>query len=289
MKILVLGGTRYFGKRLVHSLIHEGHEIWVLSRGQQEDDFGARVHRLKGDRKNKESLASAVGSLSFDVVVDQVCMTPAEAAASCEIFAEKTSYYIMTSTMSVYALGGDLQEEDYNPYLYQPTAPTNPAEEYGEGKRAAEHYFATNAPFKCSFARFPVVVGEDDYTGRLLGHVQKIKKGQPLYFPNLNAKFSFITSEDAARALLWLVHTKHEGPFNFASEDAIPLKELVNDIESITGQKAQLLTEPSPENWSPYGISEDWFLNVEKAKTAGFQSKPAREWLHSLLVSLNRV
>ncbi|KHD89200.1 MAG: hypothetical protein OM95_05140 [Bdellovibrio sp. ArHS] len=289
MKILVLGGTRYFGRRLVHSLIQEGHEIWVLSRGQQEDDFGARVHRLKGDRKNQESLAQAVGSLSFDLVVDQVCMTPNDAAISCEVFAEKTPYYIMTSTMSVYSLGGNLQEDSYNPFLYQPKKPTNPAEEYGEGKRAAENYFATKAPFKCAFARFPVVVGEDDYTGRLWGHIKKIRDEEPLYFPNLNAKFSFITSEDAARALLWLVHSKHEGAFNFASEDAIPLKELVQDIEAITGKKAHLLQEPSPENWSPYGITEDWFLNVEKAKAAGFKAQPVSQWLHSLLVSLNRV
>lgn len=40
MKILMLGGTKYFGRRLVHLLIQDGHDITVATRGNTEDDFG---------------------------------------------------------------------------------------------------------------------------------------------------------------------------------------------------------------------------------------------------------
>lgn len=43
MKILVIGGTRYFGKRLVHKLVEDGHNLWVMSRGQVGDDFGVHI------------------------------------------------------------------------------------------------------------------------------------------------------------------------------------------------------------------------------------------------------
>lgn len=285
MKILVMGGTRYFGRHLVHSLIKEAQEVWVLSRGNQDDEFGARVHRLKADRRDKAQVQEAVKNLNFDIVVDQVCMTESDAALACEVFADKTSYYVMTSTMSVYDLGANLREEDANPYLYHAKAASNPSEEYAEGKRAAEHYFANNAKFQWAFARFPVVVGTDDYTQRLLTHVQKVKNQKPLYFPNINAKFSFITSEDAGRALLWLTHGRHLGIYNFASDDAIPLKEMMEDIEKVVGQKAVYSNEAA--DWSPFGITQDWFMNVEKAKAAGFTAKPVAQWLLPLLKNLN--
>lgn len=251
MKILVIGGTRYFGKRLVHMLIKEGHEIWVMSRGKTEDDFGARVHRLKADRSKKEEMLSVLGSLKFDAVVDQVCMDAQQAALAVEVFTERTSYYIMTSTMSVYDWGPRIKEEDCNPFLYQPRQAGNPAEQYGENKRAAEATFANQNAFAWAFARFPVVLGEDDYTERLLGQIRRVQEGTPIYYPNLHARFSFISSEDAARALLWLLHGKHEGAYNFASPDSWQLAELVENIEKVTGKKAQLQQKPSDEAWSP--------------------------------------
>lgn len=45
MKILILGGTAFFGRRLVHFLIQDGHDITVATRGQTKDDFGERVKR----------------------------------------------------------------------------------------------------------------------------------------------------------------------------------------------------------------------------------------------------
>ncbi|WP_374075192.1 NAD-dependent epimerase/dehydratase family protein [Bdellovibrio bacteriovorus] len=287
MKVLVIGGTRYFGKRLVHYLINEGHEVWVMSRGQVEDDFGAKVHRLKADRSSKVEMTHALGNLQFDVVVDQVCMNAQQALIATEVFAEKTSFYVMTSTMSVYDWGANLREDEVNPFLYQKKTPKNPMEEYAEGKRSAENVFAGQNSFAWAFARFPIVLGEDDYTLRLHGQVEKVKSGAPIYYPNLNARFSFISSEDAAKSLLWLIHGRREGIYNFASEDTLQLGELVGLIEKTTGKKAHLLSEPSEAAWSPFGIPSDWYLNVEKAKREGFQAKPLNEWLIPLVQKIS--
>ncbi|MBV2168272.1 MAG: NAD-dependent epimerase/dehydratase family protein [Bdellovibrio sp.] len=287
MKILVIGGTRYFGKRLVHLLLKQGHELWVLSRGQVEDDFGASVHRLKADRSHKEALLQATSGLEFDVVMDQVCMNATQAALACEVFAQKTKHYVMTSTLSVYPLGADLKEKEVDPLQYQPKPATNPAEEYAEGKRAAENHFATKAPFTWAFARFPVVVGEDDYTLRLHNQVKRVLEAKGIYYPNLNAQFSFITSEDAAKALFWLIENRKQGAYNFASEDAISLRKLIEEIELVTGKKASLLERPDQEAWSPFGIPEDWYMNTEKAQSEGFTCQPLREWLRPLLKKIS--
>ncbi len=43
MKILVFGGTRFFGKKLVERLVSEGHDVTIGTRGKTEDNFGDTV------------------------------------------------------------------------------------------------------------------------------------------------------------------------------------------------------------------------------------------------------
>jgi nucleoside-diphosphate-sugar epimerase len=38
--ILVLGGTRFFGRKLVELLIDDGHHVSILTRGQSGSPFG---------------------------------------------------------------------------------------------------------------------------------------------------------------------------------------------------------------------------------------------------------
>lgn len=286
MKILVLGGTRYFGKRLVRQLLQQGHEVWILSRGQVDDGFGPYVHRLLADRNDVPAVQKALGDLRFDVVVDQILMTAKQAEEAIQIFSGKTDYYLMTSTVSVYDLGAGLKEEAVIPEKYKPQTPTNPKEEYGEQKRAAEFVFATKAPFAVGFARFPIVLGEDDYTRRLHDQIARVKKGEPIYYPNLQAKMSFINSEDAGQALLWLLKNKKTGPYNFAAADPMKLQDLLNMIESAVGKKTNLLTQPSEKEWSPFGISQDWYIKVHKAEQEGFYAQPLSSWLQPLIQRL---
>ncbi|MDG0816953.1 NAD-dependent epimerase/dehydratase family protein [Bdellovibrio svalbardensis] len=288
MRVLVLGGTRYFGKRLVQNLLQEGSEVWTLSRGLMADGFGAKVHRLIADRNDKQAVIRSIGDLQFDAVVDQICMTSQQAEDAIQIFKGKTDYYLMTSTVSVYDFGADLKEEAVDPRAYQARVPTNPMEEYGEGKRAAESVLATRAPFRAGFARFPVVLGEDDYTRRLHEQIIRVKQGTPIYYPNLDAHFSFITSADAAKSLLWLLKNKKSGPYNFAAQDPIQMKDLIKMIEETVGMKANLLNEPSEKDWSPFGISQDWYVNVEKAAREGFHAEPIAQWLQPLINQLDK-
>lgn len=45
-KILVLGGTRFFGKRLVNRLVANGDAVTILTRGQHQDPFGGPFRGL---------------------------------------------------------------------------------------------------------------------------------------------------------------------------------------------------------------------------------------------------
>ncbi len=55
-------------------------------------------------------------------------------------------------------------------------------------------------------------MGEDDYTRRLHFHVERILQNQPITLPNIDAKMSYITDEEAAEFLYFSGVTPIEGP-----------------------------------------------------------------------------
>ncbi|MGW2270992.1 reductase [Streptomyces yangpuensis] len=99
-RILVIGGSRYFGKSLVTRLRDAGDDVMVLNRGSSDPPPG--VGLLLADRDDEAGLRAALGRRDFDVVVDQVCYTPLQAAVARRVFAGRTGRYVMTSTMEVY-------------------------------------------------------------------------------------------------------------------------------------------------------------------------------------------
>lgn len=281
MKLLIIGGTRYFGKRFVQLMLDQGHSVSVLTRGNSQDSFGNKVTRLIADRTDKIQLNTVIKS-DYDVVVDNMLMNSKEADDAISILRNRIGHYVMTSTLSVYdPTTGAIFENDFEASQYVPNS--NSAFQYQEGKRAAEHVLLS-APFSVSVMRIPVIVGPDDYTKRLLTHVKAVKENTKLYFPNPDAKFSFLHSQDAARALMWLSTQKPKDTFNISAPNAWTLRELMSCIESRTGKKFTYGDESDAP--SPFGVSDDYFMNVDKAKNAGFNVTKLDDWMPTLIDEL---
>ena len=60
MKILVIGGTRYFGIPMVKELLSQGHDVTIATRQLTDDDYGDKVKRIRLERTDPQSIASAV-------------------------------------------------------------------------------------------------------------------------------------------------------------------------------------------------------------------------------------
>ena len=56
MKILVLGGTKFFGIPMIQSLLKYNHDITIATRGHQPIPFESKVKHIKIDRQNQEDL-----------------------------------------------------------------------------------------------------------------------------------------------------------------------------------------------------------------------------------------
>jgi nucleoside-diphosphate-sugar epimerase len=279
-KVLVIGGNRFFGKRLVHKLIENGDDVTVLNRGKLADDFGSMVRHIICDRTDSIELKNLLQHKDWDIVYDQVCFDAIEAKAACKIFLNKCQKYIFTSSMSVYGLGSCLQECDFNPYAYNPQIEVTRDQDYGEAKRQAEKEFFSQEKMPVVAVRFPIVMGPDDYTERLKFYVSEICKGHEIYFPNTAAKMSFIHAADAADGLFLLGQNNFSGPINMASFAPILIADLISEIEKVVGKNAIMTSQ---EKKSPYGVPSDWVMNCDLSQKLEFRPQEISQWLSSVI------
>src|SRR5258708_37103522 len=71
MNVLVIGGTLFIGRNLVHSLVKAGHEVSVLHR-HGNHDFGKKVANLNADRNDSAAMKSVLHGTKFEIVFDNV-------------------------------------------------------------------------------------------------------------------------------------------------------------------------------------------------------------------------
>lgn len=279
-QVLIIGGNRFFGKRLAAQLLRAGHKLTLLNRGNLVDGLGDQVERISLDRHQLGLQTPVLASRQWDLVIDQVCYDATTAKQACDFFAGKTRAYLFTSTLSVYGPGRDIKEESFDPLTYRFEQTVTKEEDYGEGKRQAEATFFQQKSFPVIAPRFPFVLGTDDYTERLHFHIRKVHQGEAIFFPNPEARVSFIHAQDAADALKALVEGKFTGAINVGSPEPIRLIDLVAVIEKELGRKAILSKDGAP---SPYGVKSDWFMNTDRLQGLGLKVAPIQEWLPKLV------
>src|SRR5262245_25565005 len=79
MRVLVIGGTRFIGPRVVRRLVASGHEVAVFHRGQTSAVLPATVRVMLGDQSCLADHAEELRRFRPDVVLDMILMTEKEA------------------------------------------------------------------------------------------------------------------------------------------------------------------------------------------------------------------
>jgi nucleoside-diphosphate-sugar epimerase len=285
--VLVLGGTQYFGMKLVQRLIENGDRVSIATRGNNLDPFGDQIERLVIDRMDKNSMINAFGNEKWDLIYDQSCLSAKEALDATKVLKGKVKRYIFTSTQAVYDYGTQHKEENFNPsnFTYEVKERQEYAgyEGYQEAKRASEAIIHTSDSFESVLVRVPIVISEDDYTNRLKFHVDKVVQNKPIGINNPNARYSFIIADEAADFLFQMGMNKFTGAINPGCDTDISLHELVGLIGEMTGNKPIITTELTKENASPFSLPGSWSINTEKAKQLGYHFTALEEALTKLI------
>jgi nucleoside-diphosphate-sugar epimerase len=286
-KVLVLGGTQYFGKKLVEKLIENGDQVSVATRGTKSDPFGNKVERLIMDREKKETMEAAFSNKEWDIVYDQSCFSPIEARDTAEALKGKVKRYIFTSTQAVYEFGTLHKEENFNANTYEITYKTRREypgyEGYKEAKRASEAVFHQLGFFEVVSVRFPIVVSEDDYSERLKYHVDKIIAGEAIGIPNPQLRYSYIHADEAAGFLLKIGKSDFTGPINPGSAGDISMRELTEKIALFANKNAIIDSSKDAESPSPYALPGSWSIDTSKAQGLGFEFKKLDLLLEELI------
>ncbi|MFF5182170.1 NAD-dependent epimerase/dehydratase family protein [Streptomyces sp. NPDC000345] len=286
-EVLVIGGNRYAGKRLVGRLLAAGDRVTVLNRGSSAPPPGA-LH-LVADRDDETSLRSALGSRAFDVVVDQVCYTPRQAAVARRVFTGRTRRYVMTSTVEVYEFEDSIapvRETDVDPrtVVVDLELPWDDPEfldtHYGEGKRQAEAVFAAGPPFPYTAVRVAHVLGgDDDFTGRLEHYASRIRAGEPVTVPAVNHPATYIHVEEIADFLFWAAGEEFTGPVNAASHAPLTTEELCEAVAAQLGEGGILYRQVEVGEVSPFSFRRFYGMDNSLAVRLGFTFGNARRWL----------
>ncbi|MET7382118.1 NAD-dependent epimerase/dehydratase family protein [Streptomyces sp. NPDC005526] len=295
-KICVIGGSRYFGKLLVRRLQATGHQVTVINRGSSAPPAG--VEHLVVDRDDEEALDVTLGARTFDVVVDQVCYHPVQAASAARAFRGRTRRYVMTSTIEVYdpatavlptvPRGTPVPEDIVDAALWpvDTDLPWHDAAyleaHYAEGKRQAEAVLVQKAAFDVAVVRSAHVLGggAGEFTGRLAHYVEHVTQGRGITVHAEPLPTVFIHYEELAELLLWAATgTDFTGPVNACSDGPLDVHDLSAVIAAQTGREPLYRTVEGGETASPFSFDRHYAMSNSRAKALGFSFSHTADWL----------
>ena len=280
MKILVIGGTRFFGIHMVNELLAKGHEVTIATRGRTVDTYGDRVKRIIIQRTDAESVRDALNGTHYDVVIDKIAYCSNDIKYVMDVV--DCDKYIYMSSTSVYKPKHiNTIESDFDGISKELIWCDRMAFPYEEIKRQAECALWQAYPDKNWIAvRYPFAIGKDDYTKRLFFYVEHTMKSIPMNIDNMDYQMGYIRSDEAGKFLAFLVDRDVTGAINGSSEGTISLREIIQYVEMKTGTKA-IINKNGEEG--PYNGEPEYSINTDKAKALGYRFSILKEWIYELL------
>ena len=249
--ILVLGGTRYFGRSIVEEFIEAGHRVTVFTRGNRLPDILRHVTHVIGDRRDFSKFRELFRGKSFDAVIDNIGYRPDEVATALDVFRGQAGLYIFTSTVGVYQnqyLTRDLLYE----HEYQPTLDTRagPLNDYEVGKIQCESKVAQNKDLPYVILRPSIVIGPDDHALMLYFFLQRILDGGPIILPKLTKRnLRHVYEKDLARIYPMVLQRTYcwNKAFNVAGNEVLTAEEYLGFIAAYVNKKLEIVYVPQAD------------------------------------------
>lgn len=280
MKVLVLGGTRFFGVPMVKELLRCGHQVTIATRGLASDEYGETVIRIILERTDEQSMRRALQGKHYDVVIDKTAYCSNDVRRALDVL-DCERYLLMSSTAVYTPKHMDIRESEFDPAAQALVWGERGNFSYSEGKRQAECALRqTYSDRNWTAVRYPFVIGKDDYTKRLRFYVEHTVKSIPMNIDNLDAQMGYIRSDEAGKFLALLANRNVTGVFNGSSAGTISLREIISYVERKTEARAVISPSGDP---APYNGEPPYSINTNRAKELGFHFSELHEWIYKLL------
>ncbi|MHB8575093.1 MAG: NAD-dependent epimerase/dehydratase family protein [Dehalococcoidia bacterium] len=183
MRVLVTGGNRFVGLRLVLELHRLGHEVTVINSHPAPYPEGVRrVHAVRADRN---AFAAALASIEVEAVFDNTAYNPDDVRPVLARFGGRLRQYLFTSSIAAYRVS-DLQPI-HEHFATEPDPAQNVRGPYGAGKAQAENLLFDlhqREGLPVTILRFAHVYGPNNaIPGREPSYFARLEQGRPCIVP----------------------------------------------------------------------------------------------------------
>jgi len=254
VKILLVGGTLFLGRRLVESAVARGHQVTTFTRGRHNPSIHTDVEALRGDRNSD---LSALNGRRWDAVIDTCGYVPVGVTRMIDAIGhDRLPHYTFISSVSAYAehprTGGDehaplatltadqLKEAEEIATGERATARTY-GELYGALKAACERAAEERMPGRVLHVRPGLIVGPYDYSDRFTYWVRRVADGGDVLAPGRpDRRVRVIDARDLAEWIVRMAEDGTPGVFNATgAEDGLTFGRMLDVCRTVSGSDAR--------------------------------------------------
>jgi nucleoside-diphosphate-sugar epimerase len=283
LRVLVIGGTRFIGPRVVKQLVEKGHDVAVFNRGETGAELPEGAGRVRGERRNLANFAGEFRRLAPDVVLDMIPMNEKEARGVVHVFEGIAQRIVAVSSGDVYRAYDRLTGRDPGPPDPVPLHEHSPLREMlypyeGRGddeyeKILVEKVVKGESGLPGTVLRLPAVYGPGDYQHRLFPYLKRMDDGRPaiLLSEGISSwRWTLGYVEDVAAAIVLVtVDGRAAGrTYNVGESDPLPWAERVREIGRAAGWSGEIVAVSRrrlPEHLDQ-GLDTDQHLFVDTSR-----------------------
>lgn len=305
MNILVIGGTRFFGRAFTELALSKGHCVTIFHRGQSDSsDFEGAIRVIGNRHEDLEKL----GAGPWDAVLDTCGFTPDAVRKSAEYLKDKVNHYVFVSSISVYARTVEINRtEDAELVQHPENEPTNKqtATNYGSLKVLCEQAAESVMPGKVTQIRPGLIVGPHDPSNRFTYWQTRVAKGGNVLVPgDGNSLVQIIDARDLAEFSLKIIEEQIIDVFHVAGpQEPFTLNTIILTAKEISGSDANFIyvdekwlleNDVSPwmemPLWLPFEEGQAMLnINIQRALDAGLNIRPLEETSRDTLSWYNEI
>lgn len=297
-KVLVTGGGGFIGSHVVEKLVERGATVTVLDNFQNGSkknlkEVLKKITIIKGDCSDQKiaekackgkdvvmNLAARVGGIEYNRTHQATMMRdnlPLETVMLEAARKAKVERFLVVSSACVYPRNCSVPTPESEGFMDEPE-PTNGG--YGWAKRMAEKmgkYYAEEFGMKVAIVRPYNCYGPRDHFDPEVSHViaaliKRVIDGEnPVVVWGTGKQTrAFLYVEDLAEGMITAIEKYPvPDPINLGTNDEVSIKQLIEKILKITGEKAKVTFDKTKPDGSPRRNSDN-----KKAKgKIGFTAK----------------
>ncbi len=265
MNVLFIGGTGTISMAITRKLAAEGHQLFLLNRGNRSVQLPDNVKYIKvADVNDEADVKAKIAGMKFDVVCDFIIFHKAQAERDFRLFSGVTKQFIFISSASAY-------HKPLSSYIItEGTTMANPYWQYSREKIECEEYFFEQ--YKNNDFPITVVRPSHTYDERSIplgvhganGSWQVVKRmmaGKPVIIQGDGTSLWTMThNSDFAKAFVGLMGNPH----------AIGEAFQITSDETLTwNQIYQAIAQALDVELKPYHVSSDFLMSVSNYDLEG--------------------